>query len=183
MIILLGRSGRGKDTCAQYLCEKYGFKQVKSYATRPKRTQNEDTHIFIDKAEVSKYKDEMAAYTKIGEFEYFATKTQVKENDIYIVDPRGLYELKKTMPDEEFFVIYIALNRNEALKRAIQRNPENPNEKEVFLKREEAEDLQFLDFENSDDADVILTNIDWTVTKRHLDAIAEVYLTLKKTVD
>ena len=180
MIILLGRSGRGKDTCAQYLVNKYGFKQVKSYATRPRRTKDEDTHIFIDKSEVSKYKNEMAAYTKIGEFEYFATKTQVKENDIYIVDPRGLYELKQTMPNEEFFVIYITLNRNEALKRAVLRNPENPNEKEVFLKREESEDEQFLKFENSDDADIILTNQDFEVTKKHLDAIAEVYLAYKK---
>ena len=98
MIVILGRSGRGKDTCAKYLTDKYGLTQVKSYTTRPKRGENEDTHIFINKSEVNNYINDMAAYTKIGEYEYFATKTQVQENDIYIIDPKGLYELKKTMP-------------------------------------------------------------------------------------
>lgn len=181
MILILGRSGRGKDTCAKYLTDKYGLTQVKSYTTRPKRGEQEDTHIFINKSDVNLYKHEMAAYTKIGEYEYFATKTQVQENDIYIIDPKGLYELKKTMPNEPFFVIYITLNRNEALKRAILRNPDNPNEEEVFLKRENAEDEQFLEFENSDDADIILTNSEWNITKKHLDSIARVYLELKNS--
>ena len=179
MILILGRSGRGKDTCAKYLTDKYGLTQVKSYTTRPKRGENEDTHIFISKEDVSLYEHEMAAYTKIGEYEYFATKTQVQTNDIYVIDPRGLAELKQNMPDEPFFVIYISLNRNEALKRAILRNPGNPNEEEVFLKRENAEDEQFLAFENSDMADIVLTNAEWNIPKKHLDSIAKVYLTIK----
>ena len=162
------------------MSEKYGFRQLKSYATRPKRGEDEDTHIFITKESVIEYKQDMVAYTKIGEYEYFATKEQVKDNDIYIVDPNGLYELKKNMPDEEFFVIYITLNRNEALQRALQRNPDNVNEEEIFLKREADEDEQFRDFEQSDIADIILYNTDWNITKKHLDAIARVYLTVKK---
>lgn len=179
IILFIARTGRGKDTCARYLTEKYGLKQLKSYSTRPKRGK-EDTHIFINKKDVDKYKEDMIAYTKIGEYEYFATKEQIKNADIYIVDPIGYLMLKESLPEETFFVIYITLNRNEARKRAILRNPENKSEGDIFDLREADEDKQFSDFEKNQYADVILDNRDWSITKKNLDSIYKAYSFVNK---
>ena len=46
-ILLVGKSGSGKNTVQDYLVNKYGLKPLVSYTTRAKRYPEEDTHIFI----------------------------------------------------------------------------------------------------------------------------------------
>ena len=72
MILIIGRSGSGKDHLAREL-SKHGLKQVLSYTTRPPRRPDEDTHIFIKPEESCNYKDKIAT-TEIAGCEYFATK-------------------------------------------------------------------------------------------------------------
>ena len=148
--LIVGRTGSGKDYLANKLVEK-GLKAVKSYATRPPRFEGEDSHIFISKDEAATYTDKVAT-TQIGEFEYFATVKQVNESDIYIIDPKGLYELTDNMPDETFVVIYVfaeddAQRKLRALKRVAHKD--KIKEEEVFNKRNAAEDDQFTDFEHT----------------------------------
>ena len=148
--LIVGRTGSGKDYLANKLVEK-GFKAVKSYSTRPPRYEGEDSHIFISKEESPKYTDKVAT-TQIGEFEYFATAKQVNESDIYIIDPKGLYELTDNMPDETFVVIYVFAEDDSQRKiRAIKRvaKEDKIKEEEVFDKRNAAEDEQFTDFEHT----------------------------------
>ena len=51
IFLVMGESGSGKDTITKELSNKYGLKVLKSYTTRPKRYDDEDTHIFISEEE------------------------------------------------------------------------------------------------------------------------------------
>ena len=47
IILLAGKSGSGKSSVVEYLYKKYGLREVLSYTTRPKRSKNDNTHIFV----------------------------------------------------------------------------------------------------------------------------------------
>lgn len=145
--LIVGRSGVGKDYISQMLVDN-GLRAVKSYSTRPKRTKNEDTHIFITKEEAHTFNDKVAK-TIINGYEYFATASQVKESDIYIIDPKGLYELINNMPEEEFTILYITVKNKELHRRmAINRGSDKDKEAEIFDSRFLDENKQFTEFEN-----------------------------------
>lgn len=144
--LIIGRTGAGKDYFANAL-EDRGLKLVKSYATRPKRHENEDTHIFITQEEANAITDKIAV-TVINGYEYFATATQVNESDVYILDPRGLYVLMNNMPNTEFQVVYVtSVNNDKRKSMAINRSNDANKESVVFDKRAQDEDEQFTDFE------------------------------------
>lgn len=111
--LIVGRSGTGKDSLKLHLeQEPLNWKFVKSYTTRSKRSDNEDTHIFITSLEALAFDDkDKAAKTLIANgdkvSEYFATKTQLYECDAYIVDPYGVYEVLANCPLEQFTIIYL----------------------------------------------------------------------------
>ena len=144
MILIAGRSGSGKDTFAGMLAN-LGLKGVKSYATRKKRFDDEDTHIFISKEEAEEIANKVAT-TKIGEYEYFATKSQLEEADYYIIDPCGIAELTANCPDIDFKIYYIYANYYTRRERALHRSSDS-NELDIFEKRNSAEDKQFTLFE------------------------------------
>ncbi len=144
--LIVGRTGAGKDYIAGKLQEK-GLKVVKSYATRPKRYDTEDSHIFVTKEEANAITDKIAT-TEINGYEYFATATQVRESDIYIIDPAGLYELTENMPDETFHVLYVHADTMDRKIHAVARAEDKIKEETVFDKRSESENEQFTEFED-----------------------------------
>jgi dephospho-CoA kinase len=147
--LIVGRTGSGKDYLAEQL-SKRGYKILKSYTTRERRTSNEDTHIFINKDEAIKYKDRIAE-TKIGDIEYFATKQQLLDNDIYVIDPKGLYVLLNKMPKEKFVIIYVSSLTQSRIDRAIERVKDSETYNDAIYKitiRDKAENEQFTEFEN-----------------------------------
>ena len=146
LICIIGRTGSGKDYLAKKLEEK-GLKQIKSYTTRPKRNENEDTHTFITKEEANEITDKIAV-TEINGYEYFATYSQVKDNDIYIIDPNGLKVLCENLKDEKMIVVYVKADNEERKKRAIERSDNPEKEAEIFERRNKSEDEQFTEFEN-----------------------------------
>lgn len=153
LICIAGRTGSGKDYLAKKLEEK-GLKVLKSYTTRPRRTENEDTHTFITKEEADKITDKIAV-TTINGYDYFATYTQVKENDIYVIDPNGLKTLCENLKDEKIVVIYVKANDEERKKRAVERSDNLEKELEIFNKRNDSENKQFTEFEKLLDLDAI----------------------------
>lgn len=158
IILIVGRTGTGKDTLARELAG-HGLKQVKSYATRPKRFPEEDTHIFISQAEADAATDKVAR-TVIGPYEYFATRQQVEEADIYIIDPAGLYELTANMPDTEFVLVYLTADPEKAREHAMLRAADPEKEGAVYDARTEAESAQFTAFEERlDRAEPVADNI------------------------
>lgn len=103
-LLLVGKSGAGKDSVARELSERYGVNQLRSYTTRPKRNLMENCHIFLKQLPNEK----MVAYTKFNGFEYCATESQVEENDIYIVDPDGvLYFMEQYHGSKDPVVVYV----------------------------------------------------------------------------
>ena len=94
LFLFVGRSASGKTTIANMLEEQYGYKQVQSYTTRPKRYEGETGHIFISKEDFDKLED-IVAYVKYDGNEYCATSKQLDECDIYVIDPIGVETLFK----------------------------------------------------------------------------------------
>ena len=173
VFLVIGRSGCGKDTLVNYMCQKYGLKKLKSYTTRPPRQNEDDTHIFISPEEVKKYQDDIIAYTKIGEFEYFATKSQLKDINFYIIDPKGVQVLENipNLKEEFSFIkLFIYLPEKERKKRIALRG----DSEEAFLKRQEGEKQQFDNFELQTDLfDYAICNMDLIEAQKEFEHIVQ----------
>lgn len=105
LVLLVGRSGSGKTTLEKMLVE-IGFKSVKSYTTRPKRTEDEDNHTFVSKEEFDALENKIA-YTNFNGYEYCATKEQLDNATVYVIDPAGVEYLKQSGYDRELFIVYL----------------------------------------------------------------------------
>lgn len=146
---IVGETSRGKDTFAKYLKDKYGLRAVCSYTTRMPRvgeTQGVEHH-FISKIEaqiiLDYKKNEIAAYTEIGNIQYFALTDDLKSADIYIIDPRGIEYLKEKYKDSlDLCVIYITCPEMICRQRALKRGDLS----DVLDKRIKDESLQFKTF-------------------------------------
>ena len=51
LVIIMGRSGAGKTCVANAMRDAYGWTQIESYTTRPRRSEDETGHHFITEAE------------------------------------------------------------------------------------------------------------------------------------
>ena len=146
--LIVGRTAAGKDTLARILGEEYGFRQVLSATTRPRRSPDEATHRFVTEAEAAAEADKVAQ-TRIGEHLYYATRADVEAADIYIIDPPGMMQLAKAMPEENFVLVVVVadrLLRAEAFAaRARQGNPSLASNEalEMFNDRDMQESARF----------------------------------------
>ena len=145
-IMVVGRSGSGKDTLANLLKETYGYTQLYSTTTRPRRTPNEDTHVFVSEEEANQMTDRVAE-TVIDGYQYFATKGQLEESDIYLIDPRGLDCVCKNAPDTPLYVVYVEASQDTRLRRAKARAADPDEAEKIFYSRQASEDAQFTEFE------------------------------------
>lgn len=152
MLLIIGRTASGKDTLAQKLTE-HGLVQLKSYTTRDKRYEEEDTHLFVTNAEMDAMDPKsIVAKTTIGDATYFATNEQVRNSDIYVIDPPGALELAANCPDENFQIIYVSASDDVRRARFINRATEGGDVDEneallAFEKRDAAESARFTSFE------------------------------------
>lgn len=150
IILLIAESGAGKDTIANKL-EEQGYKILKSYATRPRRPGEGDTHVFIKPDEIEQYKGQMVAYTKIGEYEYFSTKDQLLNSDIYIIDPEGYKYLKTKIKNIKIVPIFINVKEQERYNRACKRVGFDEQEKKKIESRFISEYKQFQEFRKNEE--------------------------------
>ena len=158
LYLIIGRTASGKDSLTRAVAQKLGLKVLTSYATRPKRPGETNEHIFINAEDVKQYQDDIVAYTKIGEYEYFTTKQQIFENDCYIIDPNGvkfLQEKLKDIPGIQLHLIYIAADYVTRKHRALTQRKDHLV---TFELRCEAEEDQFIDFECNRDWDLRIEN-------------------------
>lgn len=158
LTLIIGRSGTGKSTLEEKLCRNYNLKSIKSYSTRPKRSPDEDSHIFINPSDVDKYPNKIATTTINGNF-YFATKEQLDESQLYVIDPIGLYELSNNFPDLTFNLIYLKLPKykhQQYLKNRRKNSNETP---ELQAQRLESENQQFDEFEEKIKNNLLPKNI------------------------
>ena len=164
LICLVGQTASGKDTIANYLRDTYGYKQVCSYTTRPKRPNetNGVEHYFISDEEMEKlrYDRDVVAYTRIDSeleatkgFEYCAKLKDVLTADVYIIDPNGIKYMREKFPDIQIITVFVDADEQVRKVRALKRDPKGLS---AFEKRERNEYEQFRDFKKSKSYDYII---------------------------
>lgn len=123
VFLIIGKSGAGKDTIVKELCDRYGYKRLISYTTRPRRYEGEDTHTFITEAEYEAHRDagDIVAYTFYNGNHYFATMGQLYESDLYVIDPAGVEFLKKRAKYINLIGIYLDIDPTAQLVRMLKR--------------------------------------------------------------
>ena len=120
IFLIIGESGSGKDYLVNILCDKYGYKKLKSYTTREPRYEGEDSHIFVYDAVFSSL--DLCAYTSIHGNRYGATQEQVDEADFYIIDPDGLNYMRDHYKGTKQLVpIYIKVSKFRRFCRMVKR--------------------------------------------------------------
>lgn len=145
MLLIVGKSATGKDTIAEEL-ERRGYSSVISHTTRPSRGDG-DRHVFVSKEEADRLWDDSVARTIFDGHRYFATKDDIRQADLYIVDPAGAYELTAKMPDTDFAVCYLSADYDMRRKMAVERDGNEAKATEAFDARERDEALSFVRFE------------------------------------
>ena len=162
LYLIVGASGSGKTTIANTLEEKYGYKQLQSYTTRPPRNQNETGHIFVTDEEFNRLQN-IIAYTEYNNYRYCATSEQTNNSDIYVIDPNGIDYLKAHYKDKPIKIINITSPVHTRINRMEQRGDAFNKIMERLLN-----DIDFRDFvgdfniTNNDD-----TNLEVLVGKIH----------------
>ena len=63
----------------------------------------------------------MVAFTEFDGNRYCATKQQLAENDIYIINPTGLFNMNKNICSKKIKTIHITANEDECLRRMTAR--------------------------------------------------------------
>lgn len=171
LFCIMGETASGKDTLTKKLCEDTSMKAIVSYTTRPRRTNEGDTHIFVDDSVYEQMKDNLAAYTEINGFRYWTTIEQIYDNDIYIIDPNGLETLENLgLEDVDLCSIYINVPIDVRLERALYRG----DSLEDFFSRNKSEMKQFIQMKAAGGFDYVISNLNEDKAYAVLKYIVEV---------
>lgn len=164
-ILLVGKSGSGKNTVQDYLVNKYGLKPLVSYTTRTKRYPEEDTHIFITVQDfLNKQHDDFIAYTFYNGNHYFATKEQFAKSDVYIIDTLGVKYIRSLNITSPYIVVYLDVPTDVRAERMAMRNDNS----DMIADRIKYDETAFNGIE--DLCDFSIANFD---SEKTADAIAE----------
>lgn len=164
LILVIGRSGSGKDTLVRYAQSVFGAKAIPSYTDRPIRpTETEGVeHTFLTKDQFTSLleNERVFAYTRIGEvgYRYCTTVEMLKgldaETVFYVIDPAGYYFCQQYKDSFNTKVIYVCASKALREARANARNGDSTS----WLKRSEDEDAQFTEFEKLMPWDALVEN-------------------------
>lgn len=160
LLCILGRTSCGKDTLVNKLYERTGLTAITSYTTRPRRTNEGDTHIFSTKEayEQMMVDGNVAAYTEIAGNIYWTTIDQLYQHSVYIIDPRGVETLRAlNLPDLRLVTVYINTPDEIRKERALNKRGDD---RLTFMKRDMAEREQFRVMLRNADFDYAISNID-----------------------
>lgn len=155
-IILVGKAASGKDHLRKTI-ESRGFRYAVSYTTRPQRegeVHGKDYYfISEDEAKVLIESGFFYEYVIFNGWIYGTSMSQFYEDDLFIMTPKGINEVK---PKDrlESFVIYLDIPSNVRIKRLNKRDMPGDSVK----RRIEADELDFSDFT---DYDLRITNPDF----------------------
>lgn len=99
IIAIVGNSGTGKTSLANYLHRALGIPVIVSYTTRKQRENEKHgrDYFFITQEQIPPH-EQMLTYTRYGGNQYFALLEQVPKMGrcIYVLDEKGLVTLQQT---------------------------------------------------------------------------------------
>lgn len=122
IIAIVGPSVSGKTTMANVMAEA-GIPTIVSYTTRPMRDgeTNGKEHWFVTPDKKPK-QSEMIAYTQFGDYEYWATKSQITNLCTYVIDEKGLeYLMSRISQSTIVFSVYIDRDIKDILKSGVDK--------------------------------------------------------------
>lgn len=168
LILVIGRSGAGKDTlvraATEVLKDTCKIVSVPSYTDRPIRVMetNGVEHTFLTAEQFDELlnRETIFAYTKIGDtgYRYCSTVEMLErlEGDtiFYIIDPNGYYYCSKFKDKFNIKVVYVKTDGAIREHRANKRNGDSS----IWQKRNADEDEQFTRFEELAPWDACITN-------------------------
>jgi len=96
IVCIIGESGSGKTTFAEYTKNKHNVNMIESYTDREKRTPDEIGHTFLSKKEFDNlHHEDMIAFTEFGGKRYCCLHSQVEDLCTYVIDEFGLGMLQR----------------------------------------------------------------------------------------
>lgn len=117
IICIIGESGSGKTTAAEYIEKEFGIPMVKSYTDRPRRTPDEVGHTFVTPEEFDVLlQGNILALTKFGEYRYCCVKEDILPRNTYVIDEISYRYLADHFGDV-YDIWSIRLYRDEKLRR------------------------------------------------------------------
>ena len=119
LYLIVGPSGAGKTAVLKGL-ERKGYKSVRSYTTRQPRYEGEDTYRFITEEEFSALPDLITPVVYHGAH-YGATTELLREASLYIVEPKGVNDVKCLYTERPVEVIGITCSHSELSRRLFAR--------------------------------------------------------------
>lgn len=167
LFCIVGETASGKDMLVTRLCNEYPdkFKPICSYTTRPKREEEVEgrEHYFVSQEEFESIMTlgDVIAYTKITKdgtngYEYMATLSEIEAGkNIYIIDPKGIQDLKQRFPDLDIYTVCITAPERERIQRAVANRKQSVND---VLERIENEKEQFMEFRRTHGYNSIIFN-------------------------
>lgn len=117
ILAIVGESGTGKTTIAEYIETKYSIPMIQSYTDRQPRYEGENGHKFVTQKEFDKFNlEDMIAFTKFGNNRYCCLHKDVKQYNTYVIDEKGLDFLMDAYSNR-YDVISLRVKRNIELRK------------------------------------------------------------------
>lgn len=96
LILVVGKSGSGKDYIVDKICSDFNKSKVLSRTTRKPRFNNENTHLFVSKEQADKEFNKSIAKTIFNGHRYYTLKEDLENADLYIIDRDGVYNMQNS---------------------------------------------------------------------------------------
>jgi guanylate kinase len=173
VILVVGKSGSGKSSLINRLCERTNLTALQSYTTRPKRSESDNDHIFVSVEDYVRAKEngEIAIDTELAGNYYYSTVEQLYNADLYTINPEALDRLLvMDLPNIRFVVVYISCPDNIREERAMKRG----DDKHKYRVRDFAERQEFRKFVSDEKWNYSINNLDFPKSYSVLRWISQV---------
>lgn len=173
VLLIVGKTGSGKSSLIKRLCERTGLTMLQSYTTRPKRSEADNDHIFVNVEDYLKAKEngEIVIDGEIAGNYYYSTIEQLYASDLYTINPEALDRLLAIdLPNIRFVIVYISCPDKIREERALARG----DDKHKYRVRDFSERQEFRRFVAEEKWDYVINNLDFAKSYSVLRWISQV---------